>query len=68
MPKTTRSSPQLTTWLKAEFFVQHGKVRYVDTPMKSPVIDVHLFWHQRFQKDPAHVWLRQQIHALFRQA
>ena len=51
----------------AEFFVQHGAVRYVDTPMKSPVIDVHLFWHQRFQKDSAHVWLRKQIHELFRQ-
>ncbi|QKO21133.1 LysR family transcriptional regulator [Rhodoferax sp. BAB1] len=51
----------------AAFFVQHGEVRYVDTPMKSPVIDVHLFWHQRFQKDPAHVWLRKQIHELFRQ-
>ncbi len=50
----------------AEFFVQHGKVRYVDTPMKSPVIDVFLFWHQRYQKDPAHVWLRKQIHELFR--
>jgi len=51
----------------AEFFVQHGEVRYVDTPIKSPVIDVHLFWHQRFQKDSAHVWLRKQIHELFRQ-
>jgi len=51
----------------AEFFVQHGAVRYVDTPMKSPVIDVFLFWHRRFQKDPAHVWLRKQIHELFRQ-
>ena len=49
----------------ADFFVQHGKVRYVDTPMKSPVIDVHLFWHQRFQKDQAHIWLRQLIHRLF---
>ena len=51
----------------AEFFVQHGEVRHVDTPMKSPVIDVHLFWHQRFQKDPAHTWLRKQVHTLFRQ-
>lgn len=49
----------------ADFFVQHGDVRYIPTPMKSPVIDVHLFWHQRFQKDPAHVWLRQVIHRLF---
>jgi DNA-binding transcriptional LysR family regulator len=49
----------------ADFFVQHGDVRYIATPMKSPVIDVHLFWHQRFQKDPAHIWLRQIIHRLF---
>jgi DNA-binding transcriptional LysR family regulator len=49
----------------AEFFVEHGDVRYVPTPMKSPVIDVHLFWHQRFQKDPAHIWMRQIIHSMF---
>jgi len=50
----------------AEFFVRHGAVRHVPTPMKSPVIDVHLFWHQRFQKDSAHTWLRGVIHTLFR--
>lgn len=49
----------------AEFFVQHGNVRYIPTPMKSPVIDVHLFWHQRFHKEHAHIWLRQVIHQLF---
>lgn len=49
----------------AEFCVKHGAVRYVTTPMKSPVIDVHLFWHRRFQKDPAHAWLRGAIHKLF---
>lgn len=51
----------------AEFFVQHGDVRYVPTPMKTPIIDVHLFWHRRFHKDPAHIWLRQIVHRLFRQ-
>lgn len=51
----------------ADFFVRHGDVRYVATPMKSPIIDVHLFWHQRFHKDPAHIWLRQVIHQLFSQ-
>ena len=50
----------------ADFFVHHGAVRYVETPMKSPVIDVHLFWHQRFQKDQAHAWLRKVIFELFR--
>lgn len=48
----------------ADFFVKHGDVRYVDTPMKPPTIEVHLFWHQRFQKDPAHIWLRQVIYKL----
>ena len=51
----------------ADFFVQHGDVRYVPTPMKSPIIDVHLFWHQRFHKDSAHIWLRQIINQLFNQ-
>ena len=52
----------------AEFFVRHGQVRYVETPMKSPVIPVHMFWHQRLQKDPGHEWLRQTLYRLFRQA
>jgi DNA-binding transcriptional LysR family regulator len=51
----------------ADFFVQHGEVRYVPTPMKSPIINVHLFWHQRFHKDSAHIWLRQVINQLFSQ-
>lgn len=50
----------------ADFFVQNGKVRYVAPPLKSPVIDVHLFWHQRYQKDLAHTWLRKLIHEMFR--
>ena len=50
----------------ADFFVRHGDVRYVPTPMKSPVIDVHLFWSQRYQKDIAHTWLRKLIHEMFR--
>ncbi len=51
----------------ADFCIKHGQVRYVETPMKSPVIDVHLFWHRRFQKDPAHAWLRSAVHQLFRE-
>ena len=46
----------------AQFFVSHGKIKLVEIPIKPPVIDVHLIWHQRFQKDPAHVWLRSSIH------
>ncbi len=49
----------------AEFFVTHGQVRMLRTPIRPPKIDVFLFWHQRFQKDPAHVWLRSAIHGVF---
>lgn len=46
----------------AQFFVAHGRVKMVETPIRPPVIDVHLIWHQRFHKDPAHAWLRSSIH------
>jgi len=46
----------------AQFFVSHGKIKLVEIPIKPPVIDVHLIWHQCFQKDPAHAWLRSSIH------
>lgn len=61
------TSPLVATVPKdlADFFVKHGDVRYVDTPMKPPTIEVHLFWNQRFLKDPAHIWLRQVIYKLF---
>ena len=49
----------------AEVCVRHGDIRLVDTPMKSPVIDVHQFWHRRFHKDAAHGWLRGLVHGLF---
>lgn len=49
----------------AELLVLHGNLRYMETPMPSPVIDVLLIWHQRFHKDPAHAWLRQTIFSLF---
>lgn len=49
----------------ADFCVQHGQVRTVATPVKAPVIDVQLHWHQRLQKDPGHAWLRSMIHRLF---
>lgn len=51
----------------AEFCARHGRVRIVATPMKTPVIDVYQFWHRRFHKDPAHIWLRSAVHTLFRE-
>lgn len=46
----------------AEFFASHSQIRLVELPVKPPGIEVHLIWHQRFHKDPAHIWLRSSIH------
>ncbi len=44
---------------------RYGDVRIVEPPIKSPVIAVHQFWHARFHKDPAIVWLRGIVRSLF---
>jgi DNA-binding transcriptional LysR family regulator len=50
----------------ADMCVAHARIRIVDVPLKAPVIELHQFWHQRFHKDPANVWLRGLVHELFR--
>ena len=44
---------------------RYGDLRIVEPPIKSPVIAVHQFWHARFHKDPAIVWLRGVVRSLF---
>lgn len=44
---------------------RYAAVRLVEPPIKSPVIAVHQFWHERFHKDPANMWLRGLIAELF---
>jgi len=36
-------------------------VRGHEHPVKLPSIEVKMLWHERFHKDPAHRWLREQI-------
>lgn len=49
----------------ANICVRHGDIRIVDPPFKSPVVEVHQFWHRRFHQDAANAWLRQVVHRLF---
>lgn len=49
----------------AEVCVRFGDIRMLPTPMKSPVIEVHQFWHRRFQRDAAHTWLRTAVDGMF---
>lgn len=50
----------------ADVCVRHAPIRILPCPIKAPAIEVHQFWHQRFHKEPANVWLRGVIHDLFR--
>lgn len=49
----------------ANICAHHGGIRLVDPPFKSPVVEVHQFWHRRFHQDAANVWLRALVHRLF---
>ncbi|WP_347554396.1 LysR family transcriptional regulator [Robbsia sp. KACC 23696] len=49
----------------ADVMRQYGKIRSLPTPMDSPIIDLHQFWHRRFHHDPAHIWLRKIVSDLF---
>ena len=49
----------------AEVLMRHAGLHLFDLPFASPAIDVHQFWHRRFHKDPANVWLRGVVQALF---
>jgi DNA-binding transcriptional LysR family regulator len=49
----------------ADVCPRYGRLRIVEPPIKSPVIAVHQFWHTRFHKDPAIVWLRGLVRSLF---
>ncbi|MDB5964230.1 MAG: LysR family transcriptional regulator [Polaromonas sp.] len=44
---------------------RYADIRLVDVPIKSPVIPVHQFWHRRFHKDPANLWIRGVVQSLF---
>ena len=50
----------------AEVCSRYADIRIVAPPMKLPVIEVHQFWHRRFHKDAANIWLRGVVHALFK--
>ncbi|OUM00850.1 LysR family transcriptional regulator [Variovorax sp. JS1663] len=42
----------------AQALVTPFGLSYVHHPAKLPEITINLFWHERYNKDPANVWLR----------
>ena len=49
----------------ADVCSRYTDLHILDIPIEAPVIAVHQFWHARFHKDPANVWLRGVVRSLF---
>ncbi len=45
----------------AEIVSQRQAIKYTDIPFEVPKADIHLYWHERHDADPANTWLRQQV-------
>lgn len=45
----------------ARHCASYAKFRTMELPFRTPTIPVHQFWHERFNKDPSHIWLRRII-------
>lgn len=46
-----------------EVFARHFDLELHDPPMDLPSFTVEALWHERFDADPAHVWLRERVRA-----
>lgn len=44
-----------------ELMSQFMAVEYIGAPFQVPTMEIHLYWHQRQDSDPANKWLREQI-------
>jgi DNA-binding transcriptional LysR family regulator len=45
--------------------VKHFSLSYVHHPLDLPPIDISLFWHTKYHRDPTNRWLRDQVLAHF---
>lgn len=45
----------------ALLLTRYGTLRFLPVPLDVPVIDIHLFWHERNHHDDAHRWLRRLV-------
>lgn len=39
-------------------------LNYCELPIQSPPLPIYMIWHVRYQNDPAHMWLRQNLEAV----
>lgn len=48
----------------ARIISKHARVDIMTPPAELPGIDVHLYWHKPYGKEPALIWFRDQLHAV----
>ena len=47
------------------FVRESGRYRLIDPPLEIPRIELRQHWHEKFNKDPKVVWLREVVSTLF---
>ncbi len=49
----------------AERGAQHFGLKYVAHPVRIPKVDINLYWHKRYHRDPGNHWLRNYFYDMF---
>jgi DNA-binding transcriptional LysR family regulator len=49
----------------ARIFARFGQLRILEVPFKLPPYKVIQYWHERYDRDPGHQWLRRVVAQLF---
>ncbi|MDK9559263.1 LysR family transcriptional regulator [Marinobacter sp. M216] len=45
----------------ARIIAQRANIVIMDPPANLPSIDVHLYWHKAYEREPALIWFREQL-------
>ena len=48
----------------ARLLSEHARIAIMAPPAELPAIDVHLYWHMAYEREPALVWFRDQLKAI----
>lgn len=48
----------------ARIIAERANIRIMDPPVDLPSIDVHLYWHKAYEREPALIWFREQLKAV----
>lgn len=47
----------------ARIIAERANIRIMDPPANLPSVDVHLYWHRAYEREPALIWFREQLTA-----